>query len=52
MIFGKRANVHTKLYHVYKGSSCHNQYTSSVRQYTTPAAILQPYSMIFNLQKP
>jgi len=52
MIFGKRAKVHTKLYQVYNGSSYHNQHTSPVCQYTMPAAILQPYNMIFNLQKP
>jgi len=52
MIFRKRAKVHTKLYQVYKGSGYHNQYKSPVHQYTMPTAILQPYNMIFNLQKP
>jgi len=38
MIFRKRSNVHSKLYKVYKGSGYLNQYTSPVRQYTTPTA--------------
>src|SRR5260221_1742579 len=36
MIFGKRTNVHSKLYKVYKGPDYINQYTSPVHQYTTP----------------
>src|SRR5258708_36306640 len=38
MIFGKRTDVHSKLYKVYKGSGYINQYTSRVHRYTMPTA--------------
>src|SRR5258707_14124553 len=43
MIFGKRTDVHSKLYKVYKGSDYLNQYTSPVHQYTTPTTSQHNY---------
>src|SRR5258708_20940323 len=49
---GKRSYCTCNLYWVYKGFGYHSQYTTPIHQYTSPAAILQPHNMVFNLQKP
>src|SRR5258707_2197280 len=50
--FQKKSLCPYKLYKVYKGSGYHNQNMPPVHQYTTPATILQPHNMSYNLQKP
>ncbi len=53
LIFLRRVDYCTcNLYWVYKGFGYHSQYTTPIHQYTSPAAILQPHNMVFNLQKP